>query len=408
MAQYTYKARDKYGKLIKGNIEAASPLAAERQVEKLELIPISIEEPAAGLSLEGFLPDISLFGGISKKDVIVFSRQLATLYQSGVPFSKSIDSLMEFSRNKAFKGVLAEIKKDVEGGQTLSSSLAKHPKVFSEIYVNMVAVGETTGLLYDILMRMATILEKQEALKTKVKSATFYPKIVISAIIIAIVILVGFVIPKFAMLYKSFNVPLPLETRILVAISNYFTAYWYIFLIAAVALILGVKFYLNTNSGRLWWDKSKLKIPIFGSIFHKSMMSQFTRIFGLLFQSGLPVNRAFELMRNAVNNKYFTAKIDEIHENITKGQSITDSFKNSKIFSGIVIQMVSVGEETGHIDEMLAKVSDYLDEDLDRQLNTLQASIEPILLTIIFGMVLFLALAIYLPIIDVINFAKKG
>ena len=408
MAQYTYKARDKYGKLIKGNIEAASPLAAERQVEKLALIPISIEESAAGLSLEGFLPDISLFGGISKKDVIVFSRQLATLYQSGVPFGKSIDSLMEFSRNKAFKGVLAEIKKDVEGGQTLSNSLAKYPKVFSEIYVNMVAVGETTGLLYDILMRMATILEKQEALKTKVKSATFYPKIVISAIIIAVVILVGFVIPKFAMLYKSFNVPLPLETRILVAISNYFTAYWYIFLIAAVALVLGVKFYLNTNSGRLWWDKNKLKIPIFGSIFYKSMMSQFTRIFGLLFQSGLPVSRAFELMRNAVNNKYFTAKIDEIHENITKGQSITDSFKNSKIFSGIVIQMVSVGEETGHIDEMLAKVSDYLDEDLDRQLNTLQASIEPILLTIIFGMVLFLALAIYLPIIDVINFAKKG
>ena len=408
MAQYTYKARDKYGKLIKGNIEAASPLAAEQQVEKLALIPISIEESAAGLSLEGFLPDISLFGGISKKDVIVFSRQLATLYQSGVPFGKSIDSLMEFSRNKAFKGVLAEIKKDVEGGQTLSSSLAKHPKVFSEIYVNMVAVGETTGLLYDILMRMAMILEKQEALKTKVKSATFYPKIVISAIIIAVVILVGFVIPKFAMLYKSFNVPLPLETRILVAISNYFTAYWYIFLIAAAALVFGVKFYLNTNSGRLWWDKNKLKIPIFGSIFYKSMMSQFTRIFGLLFQSGLPVSRAFELMRNAVNNKYFTAKIDEIHENITKGQSITDSFKNSKIFSGIVIQMVSVGEETGHIDEMLAKVSDYLDEDLDRQLNTLQASIEPILLTIIFGMVLFLALAIYLPIIDVINFAKKG
>ena len=408
MAQYAYKARDKYGKLLKGSIEAASPIAAEQQVERLGLIPINIEEAAAGLSLEGFLPDISLFGGISKKDVIVFSRQLATLYQSGVPFSKSIDSLMEFSRNKAFKNTLADIKKDVEGGQTLSSSLAKHPKVFSEIYVNMIAVGETTGLLYDILMRMAMILEKQEALKTKVKSATFYPNIVISAIIIAIVILVGFVIPKFSMLYKSFNVPLPLETRILVAISNYFTAYWYIFLIAAVALVLGVRFYLNTNSGRLWWDRNKLKIPIFGSIFYKSMMSQFTRIFGLLFQSGMPVNRSFELMRNAVNNKYFTTKIDEIHENITKGQSITDSFKNSKIFSGIVIQMVSVGEETGHIDEMLAKVSDYLDEDLDRQLNTLQASIEPILLTIIFGMVLFLALAIYLPIIDVINFAKKG
>ena len=210
------------------------------------------------------------------------------------------------------------------------------------------------------------------------------------------------------MLYKSFNVPLPLETRILVAISNFFVSFWYIVLIAAVALIAGVKIYLNSPSGRLWWDEHKLKIPIFGSIFYKSMMSQFTRIFGLLFQSGLPVNRAFELIRNAVNNKFFTNKIDEIQSDVTRGESIANSFKNSRIFSGIIIQMVSVGEETGHIDEMLGKVADYFDEDLDHQLGMLQASIEPVLLTIIFGMVLFLALAIYLPIIDVINFAKKG
>jgi len=404
MAIYNYKARDRQGKLIAGRIESASLISAEKQIEELKLIPISVEE-AASVSWGELFP---AFQSISKKDVIVFSRQLATLYQSGVPLTKSLDSLIEFARNKRFKEVLAAVKQDVESGQTLSKSFAKHPKVFSEIYVNMVEVGETSGLLYDILVRLALLMEKDMAVKAKVKSATFYPKIVVSAIIIAVVILVGFVIPKFAMLYKSFNVPLPLETRILVAISNFFVSYWYIVLTASVVLIAGVKIYLNSSSGRLWWDEHKLKIPIFGSIFYKSMMSQFTRIFGLLFQSGLPVNRAFELIRNAVNNKFFTNKIDEIQSDVTKGESITNSFKNSKIFSGIIIQMVSVGEETGHIDEMLGKVADYFDEDLDHQLSMLQASIEPVLLTIIFGMVLFLALAIYLPIIDVINFAKKG
>ena len=404
MAIYNYKARDKQGKLIAGRIESASSISAEKQIEELKLIPISVEE-AASFSWGDFLP---VFQTISKKDVIVFSRQLATLYQSGVPLTKSLDSLIEFARNKKFKEIIVEVKQDVESGQTLSKSFARHPKVFSEIYVNMVEVGETSGLLYDILVRLALLMEKDMAVKVKVKSATFYPKIVVSAIIIAVVILVGFVIPKFAMLYKSFNVPLPLETRILVAISNFFVSYWYIVLIASAALFAGVKFYLNSSAGRLWWDEHKLKIPIFGSIFYKSMMSQFTRIFGLLFQSGLPVNRAFELIRNAVNNKFFTNKIDEIQSDVTRGESITNSFKNSKIFSGIIIQMVSVGEETGHIDEMLGKVADYFDEDLDHQLSMLQASIEPVLLTIIFGMVLFLALAIYLPIIDVINFAKKG
>ena len=404
MPIYNYKARDKQGKLIAGRIESASSISAEKQIEELKLIPLSVEE-AASFSWGDFLP---VFQTISKKDVIVFSRQLATLYQSGVPLTKSLDSLIEFARNKKFKEILAEVKQDVESGQTLSKSFARHPKVFSEIYVNMVEVGETSGLLYDILVRLALLMEKDMAVKAKVKSATFYPKIVVSAIIIAVVILVGFVIPKFAMLYKSFNVPLPLETRILVAISNFFVSYWYIVLIASAALFAGVKFYLNSSAGRLWWDEHKLKIPIFGSIFYKSMMSQFTRIFGLLFQSGLPVNRAFELIRNAVNNKFFTNKIDEIQSDVTRGESITNSFKNSKIFSGIIIQMVSVGEETGHIDEMLGKVADYFDEDLDHQLSMLQASIEPVLLTIIFGMVLFLALAIYLPIIDVINFAKKG
>ena len=404
MAIYNYKARDRQGKLIAGRIESVSPISAEKQIEELKLIPISVEE-AASFSWGDLLP---AFQSISKKDVIVFSRQLATLYQSGVPLTKSLDSLMEFARNKKFKEILAEVKQDVESGQTLSKSFARHPKVFSEIYVNMVEVGETSGLLYDILVRLALLMEKDMAVKAKVKSATFYPKIVVSAIIIAVVILVGFVIPKFAMLYKSFNVPLPLETRILVAISDFFVGFWYAVLIVAVALIAGVKIYLNSSSGRLWWDEHKLKIPIFGSIFYKSMMSQFTRIFGLLFQSGLPVNRAFELIRNAVNNKFFTNKIDEIQSDVTRGESITNSFRNSKIFSGIIIQMVSVGEETGHIDEMLGKVADYFDEDLDHQLSMLQASIEPVLLTIIFGMVLFLALAIYLPIIDVINFAKKG
>ena len=403
MSIYIYRARSRNGKLVVGQIEAASMLAAEKNVENLQLIPLSVVEKSS-ISMNELIPS---FQSISKKDIIIFSRQLATLYQSGVPIGKSLTSLIEFTRNKKFKIVLQEVKDDLESGQTLAKSLNNHPKIFSEIYVNMVEVGESTGLLYDVLVRIALLMEKEMAIKAKVKSATFYPKLVITAIIIATAVLIGFVIPKFAMLYSSFNVPLPLETRILVAISNFFVNFWYIMLAIFAALIISVKLYLNSVGGRLWWDEYKLKIPIFGSIFYKSMMGQFTRIFGLLFQSGIPVNRAFELIRNAVDNKYFTKKIDELQEEITKGKSITQSFIDSKIFSPIIIQMVSVGEETGHIDEMLNKVADYFDEDLDHQLNILQASIEPILLSIIFGMVLFLALAIYLPIIDVINFTKK-
>ena len=403
MSIYIYRARDRYGKLVVGQIDAASLIAAEKNIENLKLIPLSVEEKSS-ISMSELIPS---FQSVSKKDIIIFSRQLATLYQSGVPISKSLTSLIEFTRNKKLKIILQEVKDDIESGQTLAKSLGNHPKIFSEIYVNMVEVGESTGLLYDVLVRIALLMEKEMTIKSKVKSATFYPKLVISAIIIATAILIGFVIPKFAMLYSSFNVPLPLETRILVVISNFFVNYWYIMLAIFAALIISVKLYLNSAKGRLWWDEYKLKIPIFGSIFYKSMMGQFTRIFGLLFQSGIPVNRAFELIRNAVENKYFTKKIDELQEEIAKGNSITQSFIDSKIFSPIIIQMISIGEETGHIDEMLNKVADYFDEDLDHQLSILQASIEPILLTIIFGMVLFLALAIYLPIIDVINFVKK-
>ncbi len=403
MPTYIYRARDRFGKLVVGQIDAASLIAAEKNIENFKLIPLSLEEKSS-ISMSELIPS---FQSISKKDIIIFSRQLATLYQSGVPISKSLTSLIEFTRNKKLKIILQEVKDDIESGQTLAKSLGSHPKIFSEIYVNMVEVGESTGLLYDVLVRIALLMEKEMTIKTKVKSATFYPKLVIAAIIIATAVLIGFVIPKFAMLYSSFNVPLPLETRILVAISNFFVSYWYIMLAIFAALIISVKLYLNSAKGRLWWDEYKLKIPIFGSIFYKSMMGQFTRIFGLLFKSGIPVNRAFELIRNAVENKYFTKKIDELQEEITRGKSITQSFIDSKIFSPIIIQMISVGEETGHIDEMLNKVADYFDEDLDHQLSILQASIEPILLSIIFGMVLFLALAIYLPIIDVINFVKK-
>lgn len=404
MAIYNYRARDRQGKLVVGKIESVSSISAEKQIEDLRLIPISVKE-AMSFSWGDLFP---VFQKISKKDIIIFSRQLATLYQSGVPLTRSLDSLIEFTENRKLKNVLSEVKRDVESGQALYKSLSKHPKVFTEIYVNMIEVGENSGFLYDVLVRLALLMEKDMAVKAKVQSATFYPKIVLSAIIIAVVILVGFVIPKFAMLYRSFNVPLPLETRVLVAISGFFVNYWYVILGAAFALIVGVKLYMGSSGGRLWWDEHKLKIPIFGGIFYKSMMSRFTRIFGLLFQSGLPINRSFELIRDAVNNKFFTSKIDEIQSDVIRGESITASFKNSKIFSGIVIQMVSVGEETGRIDEMLAKVADYFDEDLDHQLSILQASIEPALLMIIFGMVLFLALAIYLPIIDVINFAKQG
>jgi len=404
MAIYNYRAKDRRGEFVTGKIESSTAVLAEKQIEDLKLIPISIEE-ASSFYLKDFFP---AFYSVTKKDVVVFSRQLAVLYQSGVSISKSLELLIEFTRNRKFREVLLKIKFDVENGMTLSKSLAKHPKIFSEIYVDMVEVGESSGLLYDTLVKLALLTEKEITVKAKVKRAVFYPKIVVSLIVIALVIFLGFIMPGFTSFYNKFNVKLPIETKVLVSLSNIFVNEWLSLFLGAAIFIAGAAIYLNSSYGKPLWDKCKLKMPIFGTIFYKSAMSRFVRIFGILYKSGLPVNKVFELVKNETGNKFILNKIDDIQTDVSSGKSITESFKNSEIFSGIIIQMLSIGEETGQIDEMLARVADYFDEELDHRISMLHASIEPILLTVIFGTVLFIVLAVYLPVFDIVNFAKKG
>ncbi|HCY18621.1 MAG TPA: type II secretion system F family protein, partial [Deltaproteobacteria bacterium] len=267
--------------------------------------------------------------------------------------------------------------------------------------------GEAGGILDDILDRLATMQEKIQEINSKVKSATLYPKIVVGAVIIAIIILVTFAIPQFAKLYSGFNVPLPLPTRILIVISNLFTSYWYLVAVLIIAPILIFRWYIRTEKGHYNWDKFKLAIPIFGLFSLKVTMSRFARVFGALYKSGLPILQSLDIVSRVVDNKLISKSIKDIETDVRGGKSLSELMDQARLFPPMVVQMVKVGEDTGALDEMLEKVAQYYDQDVDYTIRNLTTILEPVLLVFIFGMVLFLALALFLPMWDIVKFTRR-
>ena len=304
--------------------------------------------------------------------------------------------------------MIKAVREDIEGGSTFSAALSKHPKVFPELYSTMVVVGKALGILDSVLDRLAFMLEKNAANRAKGKAATMYPKIVVGAIIAAVVVIMKFVIPKFAQLYASFKVELPLPTRILIGLSNYFSSYWYLMLIGVGAVIMGARAYMSTERGRYQWDRLSINFPIFGPLLLKSIMSRFSRVLGALYKSGLPILQCLDIVSRAVENRVITAEVKAIEAEVRAGKSISEPMSKSKNIEPMVTQMVRVGEETGKLDDMLDKVAQYYDQEVDTSIRNLTTTLEPILLGFIFGMVLFLALAIFLPMWDILKVVRKG
>ncbi|MBI5237561.1 MAG: type II secretion system F family protein [Deltaproteobacteria bacterium] len=406
MPFFQYRARDKNGALITGTLEAADLPAIEAALGSRGLIPIKV---TAKSSAQFKLPDIAkYFQTIPHQDLILFSRQLATLFAAGVPLTRSLFTLESQMRNAMFVSVIKAVREDVEGGSTFSAALSKHPKVFPELYSNMVVAGEAGGILDSVLDRLAFMLEKNAENRAKVKAATLYPKIVVAAILAAVVIIMKFVIPKFAQLYASFKVELPLPTRILIRLSGYFSSYWYLMLIAVVALVAGARAYISTERGRYQWDRLSIRFPIFGPLLLKSIMSRFSRVLGALYKSGLPILQCLDIVSRAVENKVITAEVKAIEAEVRAGKSISEPMSKSRNIEPMVTQMVRVGEETGNLDDMLEKVAQYYDQEVDTSIRNLTTTLEPILLGFIFAMVLFLALAIFLPMWDILKIVRKG
>lgn len=404
MPSFQYRARDRQGALVTGNMDAADRAQLEASLDKMGLIPINV---AAGGKKATLALDKFFKKKVPQSDIILFSRQLATLFSAGVPLTRGLFTLERQMQSVEFVEIIKKIREDVEGGSSFSGAISKHPKVFSELYANMIEAGEAGGILDRVLDRLAFMLEKNAENKAKVKSATLYPKIVIGAIVVAIMVLMNFVIPKFAALYASFKVALPLPTRILIALSRGFTSYWYLMMIAGILSYFGVRFYISTSSGRLNWDRVRLKMPVFGPLILKAILSRFARVLGALYQSGLPILQSLDIVSRAVENRLIAAEIELIEDEVRAGKSISEQMSKSSHFPPMVVQMVTVGEETGNLDMMLDKVAQYYDNEVDTTIRNLTTTLEPILLAAIFAIVLFLALAIFLPMWDILKIVRK-
>ncbi|MFQ5579613.1 MAG: type II secretion system F family protein [Nitrospiria bacterium] len=405
MSQYRYKARDKYGALFVGTYESSGKEAVAGHLDGLGYIPVSIEEEKPGISFS----QLSLSNErVSPEDLIVFSRQLSTLINAGIPIVKSFTALEEQTENPTLKATITRVRSDVEAGETFADAISRHPKIFSTLYVSMVRAGEEGGVLDEILERLAVLAEHDAETQARIKAATRYPKIVMGALGAAFVVLVSFVIPRFASLYANYKTALPFPTRVMIWVNNVAHQYGLLILAAIVLAFFGFKHYIETKDGRLWWDGFKIKLPIFGAIFKKTALSRFSRIFGTLIRSGMPILKTLDIVADTVGNVVIGRVIDTLRDSARQGRGIVDQMQVSRIFPPIVIQMVAVGEESGKMEEMMMKVSEYYDRDVEYAIRNLSSSLEPLLLSVVGAVILFLALAIFLPWWNLIDVFKGG
>ena len=384
------------GDIKQGTIELAKKEDVIAFLHKQKLIPVVVREKSRQFNIQ--------FGtGITTRDIVIFTRQFATMINSGLPLVQSLDILAEQTENASLAKVLREVLYDVESGHTLAAAIAKHPKVFTELFCNMVAAGEAGGILDTILLRLATFLEKNDALLRKIKGAMVYPSVIFTVAGMAIVILLIFVIPTFQTMFESAGIPLPLPTRIVIGMSAFLQAYWW----ACLGGIIGGAFALRatyaTPGGELAIDRILLSLPIIGDLQRKAAVSRFTRTLGTLVSSGVSILEGLEITAKTAGNRVIHDAIMRSRTSIAGGETIAGPLKESGVFPPMVVQMINVGEQTGGLDTMLTKIADFYDDEVDAAVEVLLAAMEPIMIVVLGVVVGGMIVAMYLPIFDMIN-----
>ena len=410
MASFKYIGRNNNGSQVKGSMEANNTSAVAEQLLRKNITPVSISVAAKnqGESLASKdVGEIFGFNNVSLDELIIFSRQMYALMRSGVPILRAINGMADASTSTTLKKALLEIGSQLEGGYTLSSALNQHPKIFGSLFVSLIHVGENTGQLEESFLKLTTYLEREQATRKRIKTALRYPSMVLIALSAALVIMNIFVIPTFASMFAKLGAELPLATRFLITSSNFFLNYWPHMLVASVGGIFALKHSLKTEKGRYVWDKRKIKIPIIGSIIERSILARFSHSFGIILKSGIPMTTGLTLVADAVDNSFMQEKIIAMRMSIESGESLLRSAIVSALFTPLVLQMIAVGEETGRVDELLKEVGDYYEREVDYDLSTLTARIEPLLLVVVAMMVLVLALGIFTPMWDMAS-AMQG
>ena len=398
MPAFTYTARALNGDLKTATIEAPNRDEVVAQLRKQRLNVVKIDEAKAAANTTK-----KKAGKISMRDIVIFTRQFSTMINAGLPLVQALDILAKQSENKALKDVTLAVVFDVESGHTVADALRKHPKAFTELYVNMVAAGEAGGILDTILMRLATFMEKNDALVRKVKGAMIYPGVIMSVAAIAIVVLLIFVIPTFEKMFASVGLALPLPTRVVIGASKFLQGYWWVVIaVVVVGFRMGKKYYA-TPDGKLAIDRLMLKAPVLGDVLRKSAVSRFTRTLGTLIGSGVSILDGLEITAKTSGNRVIQDAIMESRASIAGGETISAPLQKSAVFPPMVISMISVGEQTGGLDEMLSKIADFYDEEVDAAVSGLLAMMEPLMIVFLGVVVGGMVVAMYLPIFDMIN-----
>jgi MSHA biogenesis protein MshG len=412
MPIFRYKVRDADGATLTGTLEGTDVPTVVENLGNLGYVPVVIEEVKATRAGAGTSIDTMLTRAFATRvkatDVINFTRQFVTLHKAGLPMLSAIGALQNQTRNRTMVNALDMIRKDLMGGASLSGAMAKFPAIFSELYVNSVWAGETGGVLDDILSRLGELLEHERKLKSEVMSSLRYPIMVLVAFFIAIIVLSAFVLPKFTEMIAKMGAKLPAPTKILIVFTDFMKHYW-----AAVLLGLGglaALFYLfiRTKDGRMWWDRTKLRLPIFGDILFKMTLSRFARMFETLDRTGLPILRALSLVSKTTGNVYIGGAVDKLSESVRRGRGIAAPMRESGVFPPMVVQMVATGEESGSLDEMLRQVSDYYDTEVEYAVKNLTAMIEPILILVLGAGVVFIIIAVIMPYMTILSTFGSG
>jgi type IV pilus assembly protein PilC len=396
MPAFVWEGKTKAGEARSGTLDATTIEDVSSKLRAQAIVPGKIKRKP----IELHLPKMPRFGGVPLKDLVIFTRQFSTMIDAGLPLVQCLDILASQADNQTMKVVLKDIKENVEGGATFAESLKKHPKVFDDLFVNLVAAGEVGGILDTILTRLAVYIEKNAKLRKKVKGAMVYPICILIVAVTVLVVLLYWVIPVFEGMFVQFGAKatLPGPTLTLIHLSNWMRAKYLFVIGTVVAIIVGVHYFKKWPKGRYIWDKVMLKVPLFGSLVRKVAVAKFTRTMGTMISSGVPILDALNIVAHSAGNKIVEEGILFAREKISEGKTLAEPLASSGVFPGMVVQMIAVGESTGALDQMLSKIADFYDEEVDVAVDALTSMLEPIMLVLLGGMVGYFMVAMYLPI----------
>jgi type IV pilus assembly protein PilC len=402
---FTYKVRDRSGKLVEGELEAENAQLVVGKLRSMGYVPVEIQQQG-GTSLRREIKIPGLSDRVKLKDVAVFSRQFATMINSGLSLLRALHILAEQTESKPLAEIANQVRIDVEKGSSLSAALAKHPKAFNRLYVAMVRAGEIGGVLDSVLLRLAETIEKQVELRRKVRSAMTYPAVVAVLVLLILTAMLLFIIPMFEDLYKELGGSLPKPTQLLIDMSKLARKFWFLIIGGEIGAVIGFRKWINSEEGRKRWDAIKLRIPVFGPLVRKTALARFSRTLSALVRSGVPILESLDIVAETSGNHVVGEAARDTQQAVKRGEPVSRKLQDHDVFPPMVVQMMAVGEETGALDEMLDKIADFYDQEVEATVDALTSLIEPLLIVIMGVCVGGMVIALYMPMFNIIKLIK--